>query len=50
MAGQKVFYLRERNYSRVEMIKRTLGFVRLIGMLLIASGGSYLVYYTLFTN
>jgi len=48
--GQKVFYLRERNYSRVDMIRRTLGFIRIIGMLLISSGGSYLVYYTLFTN
>lgn len=45
LAGQKVFYLRERNSSRIEMIKRTLGFVRLIGMLFISSVGTYLVYY-----
>lgn len=45
LAGQKVFYLRERNSSRVEMIRKTLGFVRLIGMLFISSVGTYLVYY-----
>lgn len=48
-SGQKVFYLRERNYSRVDMMRSSLGYVRLIGMLLISSAGSYLVYYSLFT-
>ncbi|CAD8057294.1 unnamed protein product [Paramecium sonneborni] len=50
MAGQKVFYLRERNSSRVEMMRKSLGFVRLIGMLFISSVGTYLVYYSLYSD
>ena len=50
LSGLKVFYLRERNYSRVEMIRYSLGYVRLIGMMFISSAGSYLVYYSLYDN
>lgn len=32
ISGQKTHYLRIRNFSRVDMVKSTLGFVRIIGM------------------
>lgn len=45
VSGQKVFYLRQRNYSRIDLNKKMLGFVRLIGTLFVSSTGAYLVYY-----
>ena len=50
LSGLKVFYLRERNYSRVESIRYSLGYVRVVGMLFISSAGSYLVYYSLYDS